>query len=146
MSSRGIPGGRPPGAAQSGEIPAAALSVGPVQRDDATAEFFDAAARGVLLLRCCPEGHFSEPAVTQCTSCASTDLGWAPASGGAAVISWTVTHPSTTLLVIAELDEGPWWWSQLVGAGPADLSVGTRLTVSFRPAGDEHVPVFELPR
>jgi uncharacterized protein len=121
------------------------MNVGPVQRDEATAEFFDAAAEGVFLLRLCAEGHVSEPAVTQCTSCASTDLRWAPASGGAKLISWTVTHPANDLLVIAELDEGPWWWSQLVGAGPADLSAGTRLRITFRPAGDEHVPVFELP-
>jgi uncharacterized OB-fold protein len=121
------------------------MNVGPVQRDEATSAFFDAAAQGVFLLRRCPAGHFSEPAVMQCTSCASADLHWAPASGGAAVISWTVTHPAKALLVIAELDEGPWWWSQLVGGNPAVLSVGTRLRISFLPGGDEHVPVFELP-
>jgi uncharacterized protein len=47
--------------------------------------------------------------------------------------------------VIAELDEGPWWWSRLEGADPAGLTVGTRLTIGFRSGGEEHVPVFELP-
>ncbi len=33
------------------------MSVGPVQRDDATAEFFDGAAAGRFLLRQCSGGH-----------------------------------------------------------------------------------------
>jgi uncharacterized protein len=128
------------------------MTVGPVDRDLATAEFFDAAAAGQFLLRRCPSGHYSEPATTQCTTCAATDLGWAAAGGGARLISWAVTpgkpqadaEAAPTILVIAELDEGPWWWSQLEGGDPAGLAVGTRLVIAFRPAGDEHVPVFEL--
>jgi hypothetical protein len=46
--------------------------------------------------------------------------------------------------VIAELDEGPWWWSQLDGADPARLTVGTLLVIAFRDGGGERVPVFEL--
>ena len=54
----------------------------------------------------------------------------------------------TSLLVIAELDEGPWWWSQLADGDPAGLTVGTRLRLAFaRPdePGHEAVPVFERP-
>ncbi len=130
------------------------MTVGPVDRDDATAEFFDGAAAGRFLLRRCPAGHFSEPPSAACTTCASTDLSWAPAAGGAALVSWAVvwgrasgdTEPSRTILVIGELDEGPWWWSQLVGADPADLAVGQRLRVEFPRAAAEHeaVPVFVL--
>jgi len=47
------------------------MTVGPVARDDATAEFFDGTAAGKLLLRRCDAGHFSEPAVAQCTTCGS---------------------------------------------------------------------------
>lgn len=130
------------------------MSVGPVSRDAATAEFFDGAAAGTFLLRVCPAGHSSEPAVAQCTTCGATDLSWAPAAGGATLVSWSVVwskpsgdaEPRRTVLVIAELDEGPWWWSQLVDADPDDLRVGRRLRIEFRRASDsdEAVPVFAL--
>lgn len=130
------------------------MTVGPVVRDAATAEFFDAAAAGRFLLRCCPAGHFSEPPARQCTTCASTSLRWEAARGGATLVSWAVawgraagdSEPQRTVLVIAELDEGPWWWSQLTDADPATLAVGQQLRIEFRRAGDEHevVPVFAL--
>jgi uncharacterized OB-fold protein len=130
------------------------MTVGPVDRDEATAGFFDGTAAGQFLLRRCPHQHWSEPAVSQCTSCGSTDLHWAAAAGGATLVSWAVTwarsgpetEPGRTVLVVAELDEGPWWWSQLTGADPARLTVGDRLTIAFRSADAEHeaVPVFEL--
>ena len=130
------------------------MTVGPVARDAATAEFFDGTAAGRFLLRRCPAGHFSEPQAAACTTCASTDVGWAAAAGGAMLVSWTVvwgrpagdTEPERTILVIGELDEGPWWWSQLVDADAASLAVGQRLRIEFRRAADEHeaVPVFTL--
>jgi uncharacterized OB-fold protein len=56
---------------------------------------------------------------------------------------------------IVQLDEGPWWWAQLVGVDPDELRAGQRLRVEFqRPdsennAGHEAVAVFrpegELP-
>jgi uncharacterized protein len=128
------------------------MTVGPVDRDPATAEFFDAAADGRFLLRRCPDSHYSEPAAAQCTACASRRLAWVPAAGGASIVSWAVAwskpgHGSDqvpTVLVIAEFDEGPWWWSCLDGADPARLTVGTRLKIAFREGGGEVVPVFEL--
>lgn len=130
------------------------MTVGPVARDAATAEFFDAAAAGKFLLRCCPAGHFSEPPAAQCTTCASTALRWEAARGTATLVSWAVAwsrsagggEPQPTVLVIAELDEGPWWWSQLVDANLTGLAVGQRLRIEFRRAGAEHeaVPVFAL--
>ncbi len=131
------------------------MSVGPVVRDEATAEFFDGAAAGQFLLRQCHAGHVSEPAAAQCTTCAATDLHWVPASGGATLVSWAVSWsrpsagepPRRTVLVIGELDEGPWWWTQLAGtAGPDTLTAGRRLRIEFQRADAEHeaVPVFVL--
>jgi uncharacterized protein len=130
------------------------VTVGPVARDPATTAFFDGTAAGQFLLRRCPAGHFSEPQAAACTSCARTDLDWAPAVGRASLVSWTVVwgrpsgdaEPPRTILVIAALDEGPWWWSQLVDADGANLAVGQPLRIEFRRAGDEHeaVPVFAL--
>jgi hypothetical protein len=45
--------------------------------------------------------------------------------------------------VIAQLEEGPWWWSALVGADPDSLSEGQALRIVFeRAEGSEAVPVF----
>jgi uncharacterized protein len=132
------------------------MSVGPVVRNEATAEFFDGASAGQFLLRQCPAGHVSEPAAAQCTTCAATDLHSVRAAGGAMVVSWVVSwsrpaagEPRPTVLVIGELDEGPWWWTQLAGEPePAadTLAVGRRLRIEFQQADAEHeaVPVFVL--
>jgi len=131
------------------------VSVGGVQRDPATAEFFDGTAAGLFLLRECTSGHASEPAAAACTTCGSTGLRWRPASGGATLVSWAVSYgrPSggepapRTVLVIGQLDEGPWWWAQLADADPEQaLAAGQRLRVEFRRHSeqDEAVPVFVL--
>jgi uncharacterized protein len=129
------------------------MSVGPVQRDEATAEFFDGAAAGQFLLRQCAEGHFSEPAAAACTTCGRTELDCVPAAGGATLVSWAVSYgrpagdepAPRTVLAIGELDEGPWWWAQLEDADDG-LAAGQRLRLEFRRAGDEYeaVPVFVL--
>jgi uncharacterized protein len=133
------------------------MSVGPVLRDDGTAAFFDGTATGRFLLRRCPAGHVSEPAAAQCTACPATELDWVEAGGGASLVSWAVswsrpsdgTAPSRTLLVIGELDEGPWWWTQLADdpvPEAEELAPGRRLRIEFRRADAEHevVPVFVL--
>ena len=131
------------------------MSVGPVQRDEATAEFFDGAAAGQFLLRQCAAGHFSEPAAAACTTCGRAELDWVPAAGGATLVSWAVSHgrpagdepPLSTVLVIGQLDEGPWWWAQLDDPdGGATLAAGQRLRIEFRRADGEYepVPVFVL--
>ena len=148
---RGVPADHPPLAPRAGwPVP-----VGPVVRDQATAAFFDGTAAGEFRLRHCADcGRLSAPQVQQCEHCGSTTLDWQPAAGGASIISWTVTHSKpaddgstrTAVLAIAQLDEGPWWWSQIVGVDPAALTVGARLTIEFERAGPdfEAVPVFRL--
>jgi uncharacterized OB-fold protein len=129
------------------------MTVGPVSRDAATAEFFDGTAAGDFLLRHCTAcDALSTPQAAQCERCCSTALDWRPASGDATLVSWTVAHgrpdasgtASRTILGIAELAEGPWWWSQIVDADPARLRVGTPLRISFRRYDAQHeaVPVF----
>ena len=134
------------------------MTVGPVTRDAATAEFFDGTAAGQFLLRHCTDcDALSAPQAAQCERCCSTALDWRPASADATLVSWTVAHgraagpardasgtASRTVLGIAELAEGPWWWSQIVDADPARLHAGTPLRISFRRYDAQHeaVPVF----
>jgi len=132
------------------------MTAGLVGRDDTTAAFFDGAAEGQFLIRRCePAGHVSRPQARQCSTCGSTDLQWVAASGRARLVSWAVVPPRRvapdetpgppTVIVVAELDEGPWWWSQISGVDPGALAEGARLRMAFeRPEGGEAVPVFEL--
>lgn len=132
------------------------MPVGPVSRDGETAEFFDAAARGVFLIRRCGRCQTAtEPQARTCPSCGAMDLRHEEASGGARVVSWSITHgppgddgsAPRTVLVIAELDEGPWWWSQLVDADPDAMRDGQRLRIDFARPGEhdsETIPVFRL--
>jgi uncharacterized OB-fold protein len=129
------------------------MTVGPASRDAATAEFFDGTAAGQFLLRHCTAcDSLSTPPAAQCEACCSTALDWRPASGDAILISWSVVHgkpdaagtAGRTIVAIAELAEGPWWWSQVIDADPAQLRVGTPLRISFQRHDPRHeaVPVF----
>ena len=130
------------------------MPVGPVVRDEESAEFFDGTARGEFLLRYCPNEHASSPHAIQCDTCGDPNLRWRPASGEATVVSWSIVpgrpqenDPGTpAILVVAELAEGPWWWSQIVEVNPDTVEAGAPLRVAFRQLAeeDEHVPVFEL--
>jgi hypothetical protein len=130
------------------------MTVGPVRRDTETAPFFEAAARGRFLLRRCPGcGAASEPQAKYCPACGSADLAWEAASGEASIVSWSVLPGQAagdggrerTVLVIAVLAEGPWWWSRLADADPAALRVGQPLRIGFERSGEhEPVPVFRL--
>lgn len=119
---------------------------GPVNRDEATATFFDSAARGELLLQRCPDGHRSSPQSRRCEVCRSPALEPVPASGSASLVSWAVVHDrdgTQSIAAIVELEEGPWWWTMIVDVDPADLFEGQPMRVTFeRPEASETVPVF----
>jgi uncharacterized OB-fold protein len=131
------------------------VPVGSFARSAETAEFLDASARGEFLVRQCAVGHFSEPAAACCTTCHAAELTWTAASGKARLVSWAITHttdeagePAANILAIGELEEGPWWWSCIPDADPADLTVGAPLRVAFERAAnaEESLPVFRLAR
>ena len=115
-----------------------------IQRDPASAPWFDAAAEGRLLVRRCPAGHLLAPATITCPRCGSTDLQWVEASGRGSIASYAVIHrrDSTPLPVaIVELAEGPWLRMQCQQVDPADLRTGLAVEVRFdRPEGGEPVP------
>jgi uncharacterized protein len=129
------------------------MPVVPVRRDEQSAEFFDAAARGELAVRQCRNGHFLTStysyagAAVACPECYSTELDWVAASGQGRLVSWTAIHargaerPQLTGLV--ELAEGPWIYATILTSDPRSLAVDQPLTVEFiRPGDGEAVPAF----
>jgi uncharacterized OB-fold protein len=130
------------------------MPVGPVSRDDDTAAFFDGTARGQFLLPRCRQGHASSPHARQCDTCGATELRLQPASGDATVVSWAVVPArptedgpgSPTVLAVAELAEGPWWWSNITDANSEEVTVGTPLRIAFERHSNQHetVPVFTI--
>jgi len=126
--------------------------VSAISRDEASAPFFDAAAGGQLLIRRCADcGHWTVPytrmgqVLDRCPNCTSARLEWAPASGDATLVTWTVVHTREGPLRpvgVVELAEGPWLTAP-VDADPASLAAGMALEVGFeRPGGGEPVPLF----
>jgi uncharacterized OB-fold protein len=135
-----------------------------VARDEASAEFFAAAARGELLMQRCPaSGDVLGPQARTCPSCGSADLDPVVVSGRGTLVSWAVVHqapvpslaaPVPYLTAVVELTEGPWLLVRLVGTGyggdggdgPEDgdgpdggdgpeLRVGLPLVACFLPSG-----------
>lgn len=128
------------------------MPVGPIHRDDASAQFFDASARGEMSIRRCPRcRHAWSPHLLTCAECGALELDWVTATGRARLVSWTVVHgrpagdaPATrTVVGLVELEEGPWFDAELVDVDEAALTEGTALVAAFhRPAGSEALPVF----
>jgi uncharacterized protein len=124
-----------------------------IDRDEVSAEFFDAAASGTLLVRQCANGHFLPPTqgfggpAIRCQICQSPDITWQPASGSATLVSWVIPYTRTgepaNVAGTVELAEGP-WMNALIDVDPdASLHAGQALTVCFIPTeGGETVPAF----
>jgi uncharacterized OB-fold protein len=126
-----------------------------VERNDASAQFFDAAERGALVVRQCTEcGHISAPRRTTCRACGANSASWVETSGAATLVSWA-RHPGKAddnaddtaaggwLFGMVELAKGPWMETTLVGLRSAELSVGLPVTVRFvRGEKGESYPVF----
>lgn len=130
------------------------MTPSPVVRDEFSAPFFDAAARGELLLRYSrSSGEWSEPAALLCSVSQADDLEWRPAAGTGQLVSWTIKpgrarddSPAVdTVIGLVELAEGPWLPLQLPEVDQGLLRVGAPVRVEFvQPEGSEHLPVARL--
>lgn len=104
--------------------------------------FRDGLASGKLLIcRCRDCGAYSEPRARRCPVCGSVELDPTATAGRARLVSWTRTparaaDPERTF-VIAQLEEGPWWWGELLDA-PGRPVVGDELELEIRPGLDGH--------
>ncbi len=119
--------------------------------DEATAPFFEGAARGVLLLqRCVRCGAFMWPFHPRCVECFAADPVWTAASGSGRIHSFVVVHqvahpafaeavPYNVITV--ELDEGVRMVSSLVDDNDR-LVIDLPVTVTFRDVDGLSLPYF----
>ncbi len=122
----------------------------PVKADAPSAAFLEGAARGeFLLVLDTATGAYLAPQFDE--SVDPDRYVRVPAAGGAAVVSWAVVNERTAEGVdripvgIVELDEGPWWWTELADADPDAGLAGRRARVAFRTFDDgTAVPYFRL--
>jgi uncharacterized OB-fold protein len=110
--------------------------------------FRDGLAGGDLLIHCCRQcGTFAEPRAVTCPACGSVELDAVAASGRARVISATRTRArgedAGRTFVIAQLEEGPWWWGEVVDAEAPPVGVELALEIG-READGEPLPRFRL--
>jgi uncharacterized OB-fold protein len=89
------------------------MAVPQVQRDEASAEFFAAAAKEQLLIKRCTQcDAYGPPRQKSCRHCGG-DMTWSAASGEATLVTWTAAPPSKPKepprpFGYVELAEGPW--------------------------------------
>ena len=131
-----------------------ALGGPPVDRDEASAGFFDAAAHGRLAVRRCATGDgLFAPEVARCPRCGRA-TGWITVSGRGRLVTWTVVHRSPHpalaevvpyVTAVVELTEGPWLRTRLAVEDASSLAPGSPVAVAFaRPPDGESVPYFVL--
>jgi uncharacterized OB-fold protein len=122
-----------------------------VQRDQATAEFFDGTARGeFLLVKDTTTGEMLAPQFDPAAD--PQRYVRVPAAGTGTVVSWVVVHERAAdgsavrrPVGIVELDEGPWCWTSISGASPDEDLFGRRVQVAFEKVDDgETIPYFTV--
>jgi uncharacterized OB-fold protein len=135
--------------------PSTAAIRGPaIERDERSAEFFEALRREELLVRRCRAcGHVGPPHAVSCSGCSSGGgLVWQRAVGTARLVTWAVVHSAPHQALAdqvpyvsgyVELTEGPWLEVRLVGVDADALRSGAHLRVAFvHPVAGESYPVF----
>lgn len=141
------------GTGAAGAAGEAGMLTGVLHRDGRTDPFFDGAEQGRLVVRRCePCGRWFAPDAGGCPGCGAEELSWAPASGSATLVTWSVSHgrpaadgsvPEPALLALVELAEGPWLHARLAGVAAADLREGLPLRAGFvRPEQGEPFLLF----
>ena len=111
-----------------------------------TQPFWNAAARGTLLLkRCtaCGEPHWYPRAI--CPFCGSDRTEWRPASGRGTIYSYSVFRraPIPYAIAYVTLAEGPTMMTNIVDCDLDAIRIGQAVRVAFKPTeGGPPVPMF----
>ena len=133
-------------------LPAGAVKI---STDPDTEPFWQAAReRRLVAPRCADCGTFRLPPSPFCWRCQSSAVDWTELSGRATVYTFTVVDgypglPGITLIpVVVDLPDAPGvrLVSNVVDVDPAEIQIGTELTVDFHPIADGWLlPVFRVP-
>lgn len=118
-----------------------------------TAPFWEAASRRVLVRPLCGDcgTSFFTPQIA-CRNCLSENWSYEPSSGRGVVYSATIVHrapfpgfDAPFHLAIVDMEEDWSMLTNIVGAGPAPVAIGTNVQVEFMPAqGGFLLPTFTL--
>lgn len=116
------------------------------QPNPETKPFWDAAARGTLLVktcRACGQAHYYPRAL--CPFCFSDQTEWKACAGTGTIYSYSVMRRAEVPYVIAyvTLDEGPTMMTNLVDCDVDALRIGQKVKVVFTPTeGGPPAPTF----
>jgi uncharacterized OB-fold protein len=134
-------------------LPAEAVTI---STDPSTEPFWLAARERRLVAPKCGEcGSFRMPPSPFCPECQSAAVDWTELSGRATVYTFTVVNgfpglPDITLVpVVVDLPDAPGTRlvSNVIDVDPAEVRIGTQLTVDFHPISDGWLlPVFRVAR
>lgn len=122
----------------------------PIVTDD-SAEFWDAAAEGRLVVQACSDcGRLRHPPRPMCPACGSLRHVARPAAGTGTLYSYGILHypqhPAfdyPVLAALVDLDEGVRLVTNLVDVERDDIRIGMRVSVAFVDTADgTRVPVF----
>lgn len=115
------------------------------EADEQSAPFYEAAARGVLLLKSCAQcSTVLVPAAEFCSECLAEGLAWREASGNATLFTFGIMHQKFPgfegdvpyNIAVVQLEEGPRMSTNVVDCISDDLAVGMSLRVVFQDAGN----------
>lgn len=117
------------------------MAAKPVRRDAETAAFFDGTAQGqFLLLHDTQTGEILDPRTEHLLGSGTVRARAGYREGDRRL----VVRPHTrlpdggtlrTVVGIVQLEEGPWWWSELRGFDPDEDLAGAPVQVAFEPSG-----------
>jgi uncharacterized OB-fold protein len=121
--------------------------------DAQTQPFFDAAERGVLMLRKCGDCSAWLAADAKfCSECLSESIDWAESSGKGKIFTFGIVHQQVPgwendtpfNVTVVQLDEGVRMTTNMVGCANEDLQVGMPVAVTFVDAGNgSMIPKFQ---
>lgn len=124
-----------------------------VERDSSTADLYDAAAEGRLLMQRGPSGTVLPPEARTDPASGSADLEPVPVSGEGSLVSWAVVHRAPLPVLadavpyvsaVVELAEGPWLIVRLVG-DTGSPRAGDPVRARFVRSGEDEDPGETLP-
>jgi uncharacterized OB-fold protein len=121
-----------------------------------TRPYWDAAARGELSVRWCPDCRtWNFPPRPRCPGCGGAEAEWRTPARTGAIVTFSVVHQAAIeawrddvpyVVVVVRLDGGPQLMTNLVDVDdPEAVAVGQRVELVFERRGDDvQLPQFRL--